>query len=211
MEHNPRDDQGRYSEADLHDPWADIQRRGSILAWIVILSVYGADTIAEVELFDLSLSSLISWFMKSSIGFLNNSNLHAIISTSLTINLQWVNKIFLAVLEEIYNNVVPHWSAFLISCNHLITRLISFTKNASNLRSILYLDHGFGLIFTRKPAIYRACTSGNPEVEEFVSFGPSWQKPCDLSPKANYSLWVSNCRVYSVHPPDQRVKILSGF
>jgi hypothetical protein len=30
--------------------WADIQRRGSILAWIVILSVYGADTIAEVKL-----------------------------------------------------------------------------------------------------------------------------------------------------------------
>ena len=35
---------------------AGIQRRGSILAWIVILSVYGADTIA----FDLSLSALIS-------------------------------------------------------------------------------------------------------------------------------------------------------
>jgi hypothetical protein len=42
-----------------------------------------------------------------------------------------------AVLEEIYNNVVPHWSAVLISCNHLITRLISFTKNSSNQRSIL--------------------------------------------------------------------------
>ncbi len=35
--------------------WADNQRRGSMLAWIVILSVYGADTIA-----DLSLSALIS-------------------------------------------------------------------------------------------------------------------------------------------------------
>jgi hypothetical protein len=35
---------------------AAIQRRGSILAWIVILSVYGADTIA----IDLSLSALIS-------------------------------------------------------------------------------------------------------------------------------------------------------
>ncbi len=44
---------------------SDIQRRGSILAWIVILSVYGADTIA----IDLSLSALISWFMKSIIGF----------------------------------------------------------------------------------------------------------------------------------------------
>jgi hypothetical protein len=29
---------------------ADHQRRGSILTWIVILSVYGADTIAEVKL-----------------------------------------------------------------------------------------------------------------------------------------------------------------
>jgi hypothetical protein len=34
---------------------AHIQIRGSILAWIVILSVYGADTIA----IDLSLSALI--------------------------------------------------------------------------------------------------------------------------------------------------------
>ncbi len=33
-----------------------IQRRGSILAWIVILSVYGADTIA----IDISLSAQIS-------------------------------------------------------------------------------------------------------------------------------------------------------
>jgi hypothetical protein len=36
--------------------WADIQRRVSILAWIVILSVYGTDTIA----IDLSLCTLIS-------------------------------------------------------------------------------------------------------------------------------------------------------
>jgi hypothetical protein len=36
--------------------WAAIQRRGSILAWTVILSVYGVDTIA----IDLSLSALIS-------------------------------------------------------------------------------------------------------------------------------------------------------
>ncbi len=35
---------------------AAIQRRGSILAWTVILSVHGADTIA----IDLSLSALIS-------------------------------------------------------------------------------------------------------------------------------------------------------
>ncbi len=38
---------------------------------------------------DLSLSALISWFMKSIIWSLNNSNLHAI-STLLIINLHWV-------------------------------------------------------------------------------------------------------------------------
>jgi hypothetical protein len=74
--------------------------------------------------------------MKSIIGFLNNSISHAIVSTSLIINLR-VKKIYFAVLEEMYNNVVTHWSAFLISCNHEITRLISFTKKASNERSIL--------------------------------------------------------------------------
>ena len=36
--------------------WTAIQRRGSILAWTVFLSVYGADTIAIV----LSLFELIS-------------------------------------------------------------------------------------------------------------------------------------------------------
>ncbi len=54
------------------------------MAWIVILSVNGADTIA----IDLSLSALISYFMKSIFGFLNNSDLHAIISTLLIINIQ---------------------------------------------------------------------------------------------------------------------------
>ncbi len=39
-----------------YNPGAAIQRRGPILAWIVILSVYDADTIA----IDLSLSVLIS-------------------------------------------------------------------------------------------------------------------------------------------------------
>jgi hypothetical protein len=29
---------------------ADIQRRGSILTWVIILYVYGADTIVEVKL-----------------------------------------------------------------------------------------------------------------------------------------------------------------
>ncbi len=85
----------------------------------------------------ISLSALISWFMKSIIRFWNNSNLHARNTTSFIINVQWVKKIYFAILEEIYNSVVPHWSVVLISCNHSITRLISFTKNASNQRSIL--------------------------------------------------------------------------
>jgi hypothetical protein len=68
--------------------------------------------------------------MKPIIVFLHNSNLHVIISTSLIYNDS--KNYYFAVLEEIYNNVVPHWSAVLISCNHSITRLISFTKNASN-------------------------------------------------------------------------------
>ncbi len=41
--------------------WSDIQRQSSILTWIVILSVYGADTIAEVKL-------LISPFLRWSLG-----------------------------------------------------------------------------------------------------------------------------------------------
>ncbi len=55
-------------------PRAAIQRRRPILAWTVILSVYGTDTIA----IDLSLSALISWFMKLIVVFLNNSDLHSI-------------------------------------------------------------------------------------------------------------------------------------
>jgi hypothetical protein len=43
--------------------------------------------------------------MISVIEFLNKTNLHAIISTLLIINLHRVKKIYFAVLEEIYNNV----------------------------------------------------------------------------------------------------------
>ncbi len=39
--------------------------------------------------------------------------------------------------EEINNSVVPHLSAVLISCNHSITRIISFTKNGSKQGSIV--------------------------------------------------------------------------
>jgi hypothetical protein len=70
--------------------------------------------------------------MKSIFGFLINYNLHAIISTSLIINLQCVQKIYFAVLEEICNNVVPHWSV-LQSFNYTP----SFCKNVSNQRSVL--------------------------------------------------------------------------
>jgi hypothetical protein len=44
---------------------------------------------------------------------------------------------YFVVLEEIYNNVVPHCSAVLISRNHSITTPYLFNKNASNLRQIL--------------------------------------------------------------------------
>ncbi len=47
------------------------------------------------QVIDLSLSALISWFMISIIGLLNNSNLHAIISTLLIINLHRVKKFIL--------------------------------------------------------------------------------------------------------------------
>ncbi len=39
--------------------WADIQRQDCILAWSVILSVHGADTIAEVKL--LLISPFLRW------------------------------------------------------------------------------------------------------------------------------------------------------
>jgi hypothetical protein len=45
-----------YGAETIAASWAAIQRRGFILAWTVVLSVHGADTIA----LDLSLSELIS-------------------------------------------------------------------------------------------------------------------------------------------------------
>ncbi len=77
---------------------------------MVILSVYGADTIA----IDISLSALVSWFVKSIIGFLNNYNLHAIISKLVIINFTWSQKIYFAVLEEIYNNVGQQFQSLAI-------------------------------------------------------------------------------------------------
>jgi hypothetical protein len=55
--------------------WAAIQRGGPILAWTVILSVYGADTIA----IDLSLSALISRFIKIT-GSMYRKNLSLILT-----------------------------------------------------------------------------------------------------------------------------------
>ncbi len=60
--------------------------RDSPLAWSVILSVHGADTIAEVKLL---LSPFLRWslgFIKSIIGFQNNYNLYVIIYRPLIIN-----------------------------------------------------------------------------------------------------------------------------
>jgi hypothetical protein len=44
---------GRTSSCDGEVIWAYIQRRDSIRAWSVILSVYGADPFAEVKLFSI--------------------------------------------------------------------------------------------------------------------------------------------------------------
>ncbi len=121
----------------LYGSRADIQRRGTILAWIVILSVYGADKIA----IDLSLSALISLFMKY-IGVLNNPNLHAIICTLLIINWQWVKQIYFAVLYEIYNFMMfligqPFWSLAIIQLHAL-----SLLQKTVQIRDqfFLYMD-----------------------------------------------------------------------
>ena len=70
--------QGWYSETGFHigmdRNFARLWRRHNCRSQVIVLS----------------LSALISWFMKSIIGFLNNSNLHAIISTLLIINLQLI-------------------------------------------------------------------------------------------------------------------------
>jgi hypothetical protein len=60
--------------------------------------------------------------------------------------------IYFSVLEEIYNNVVPHWSAVLISRNHSITRLISFTKKVLQIGDHFYLNMEPGKI----PLLYVA-------------------------------------------------------
>ncbi len=89
------------------------------------------------QVIDLSLSALISRFVKSIIGFLNNSNLHAIISTSLIINFIDPKKFILLYQKKF--NVVPHWSAVLISRNHTITCHISFTKKTFQIRDQFFL------------------------------------------------------------------------
>ncbi len=70
---------------------ADIQRQCSILTWIAILSVYGADTIAEVL---LSIFPFLRWSLDLWNQLLSfyNSKLHATISTLLIINLHWFKK-----------------------------------------------------------------------------------------------------------------------
>ncbi len=63
---------------------ADIQRRGSIVAWIVILSVYGAwyNCNCSLPFYADLLIETNYWVF--------NSNLHAIISKLFMINLHWV-------------------------------------------------------------------------------------------------------------------------
>ncbi len=58
---------GEYSvtcEGEEYDSKADIQRRGSISAWIEILSVYGADTITEVICADFLIYEINYWVFK---------------------------------------------------------------------------------------------------------------------------------------------------
>jgi hypothetical protein len=58
------------------------------MAWNVILSVHGADPIAEVN---ISISPFFcDYLLKLIIGFLNNYNLHVITSTSLIINIRCI-------------------------------------------------------------------------------------------------------------------------
>jgi hypothetical protein len=68
-------------------------------------------------------------------------------------------KIYFAVLEEICNNVIPHLSA-VFSCNHSITRIISFTKNGSKQRSIVSV---YGPR-TAPPFSILNAVGGNPQV-----------------------------------------------
>jgi hypothetical protein len=79
-----------------------------------------------------------------------------------------------------YNNVVPHWSAVLISCNHSITRLISFTKNASNfqIRDQFYLCMDPNYLM------------GDPDQLAFVLF---WirQNYADQDPQLCPSMWCT--------------------
>jgi hypothetical protein len=101
------------------------------LAWIVILSVYGADTVA----IDLSLSALISWFMNSIIGFLNNSYLHAIISTLLVIiNLHWVKKNILLHKKKFITMLI---SSFNLSQSFNYRPYLFYKKDGSKQRYIL--------------------------------------------------------------------------
>ncbi len=69
---------------DFHCPSKILCQTSKLWNFVKITApIHGGDPIAEVQVMDVSLSALISWFMKSIIEFLNNYNLHAIIYTSL--------------------------------------------------------------------------------------------------------------------------------
>ncbi len=85
------------------------------------------------QVIDLSLSALISWFAKSITGFLNNSNLHAKISTLLIINL-------FPHIRRNYN-YVPHFN-LLQSFNYTLYLFCKKTLQISN-QFFLYMDPGF--------------------------------------------------------------------
>ncbi len=101
------------------------------------------------QVIDLSLPALISWFIKSIIGFLNSSNLHAIISISLIFNLHWVNKIFLLYLKKFITMLV---SSFNLSQPFNYKLYLFYQKNGSNQRSILYV-YGPGILCCTRAAL----------------------------------------------------------
>ncbi len=96
--------------------------------------------------------------MKSMIGFSNNFNLQAVISLSLIINLRWFQKIYFAVLEEIYNNVVPHWSAVFKSLAIIQLHALSPLQKTLQIRDqfFLYMDPGGREIVLCGPVIVSA-------------------------------------------------------
>ncbi len=116
---------GLYSETGLHIG----MERNFVCSW--------RRPNCRSQVIHLSLSALISWFMKSITGFLNNFNFHAIISTSLinkfTLSLKNLFSCFRRNIKRFCSSLV---SRFNFSQSFTYTPYL-FYKNAPNQRSIL--------------------------------------------------------------------------